>query len=120
MASMTSFDRRGFLKAASIAGAGTATAGMAAPAIAQSSPEIRWRMPVSWPKSPDTLYGGAEQFAKYVSDGTDGRFQIRPVLGDERIPALDVTEAVSDGSVEACHTAPYYASSTDPTSHLGS
>jgi len=119
MASMTSFDRRGFLKAASIAGAGTATAGMAAPAIAQSSPEIRWRMPVSWPKSLDTLYGGAEQFAKYVSDGTDGRFQIRPVLGDERIPALDVTEAVSNGSVEACHTAPYYAWSKDPTFAFG-
>ncbi|WP_410971623.1 twin-arginine translocation signal domain-containing protein, partial [Salmonella sp. SAL4437] len=50
--------RREFLKAA---GLGVAASAVAAPAIAQSMPEIKWRMPASWPKSLDTLYGGAEQ-----------------------------------------------------------
>ncbi|MGH8514812.1 MAG: twin-arginine translocation signal domain-containing protein, partial [Gammaproteobacteria bacterium] len=40
--------RREFLKAA---GLGLATSAVAAPAIAQSTPEIKWRLTASWPKS---------------------------------------------------------------------
>ena len=116
---MASVNRRRFLGAAGAIGAGSAATAIGSPAIAQSSPEITWRMPVSWPKSLDTLYGGSEQFAKYVSEATDGKFQIQPMLGDERIPALEVTEAVSTGAVEACHTAPYYMWSKDPTFAFG-
>ena len=116
---MATVNRRKFLEAAGVAGLGTAAPAVAAPAVAQSQPQLNWRMPVSWPKSLDTLYGGAEQFARYVSELTDGRFQIRPVLGDERIPALEVTEAVSTGAVEACHTAPYYMWAKDPTFAFG-
>ena len=46
--------RREFLKAA---GLGVAASAVAAPAIAQSMPEIKWRMTASWPKSLDTLWG---------------------------------------------------------------
>jgi len=49
--------RRDFLKAA---GAGMTASAVAAPAIAQSMPELRWRLTASWPKSLDTLYGAAE------------------------------------------------------------
>ena len=52
--------RRQFLKAAGI---GVAAAAIASPAIAQSMPEIKWRMTCSWPKSLDTLFGAAEQMA---------------------------------------------------------
>jgi TRAP-type mannitol/chloroaromatic compound transport system substrate-binding protein len=44
--------RREFLKAA---GVGVAASAVAAPAIAQSMPEIKWRYTASWPKSLDTL-----------------------------------------------------------------
>ncbi len=40
-------------------GVGLVGAALAAPAIAQSQPEIKWRMATSWPKSLDTIYGGA-------------------------------------------------------------
>jgi len=117
---MASVNRRRFLKAATAAGAGTAAATLAAPAIAQSAPEITWRMPTSWPKLLDTLQGGADLFARYVAEATDGKFQIRPVPGgDERIPALEVTDAVTNGLVEACHTAPYYTFAKDPTFAFG-
>ena len=53
--------RRDFIKVTGLAAAGAAT--IAAPAIAQSSPELKWRLTASWPKSLDTLYGGAEVFA---------------------------------------------------------
>ena len=53
--------RRDFIKVTGLGVAGAAA--MAAPAIAQSTPEIKWRMTTSWPKSLDTLHGAAEQMA---------------------------------------------------------
>ena len=50
-----------FLKAA---GLGAAASAIAAPAIAQSMPELKWRMTASWPKSLDTLCGGCEVMRK--------------------------------------------------------
>lgn len=66
--------RRDFLK---VSAAGAAATAVASPAIAQSSPEIKWRMTSSFPKSLDTIYDGATQFAQYVADMTDNKFQFR-------------------------------------------
>ena len=55
--------RRQFLGAAT---AGLATAAVASPAIAQSSPEVKWRLTSSFPKSLDTIYGACEVFSKAV------------------------------------------------------
>ena len=49
-----SMKRREFLK---VGAAGMAASALAAPAVAQSMPEVRWRLTASWPKSLDTLYG---------------------------------------------------------------
>jgi TRAP-type mannitol/chloroaromatic compound transport system substrate-binding protein len=116
---MAKIDRRRLLKSAGLAGAGAATASLPAPAIAQSSPQVKWRMPTSWPKSLDTLYGGAENFAKFVGEATDNRFQIQVSAAGEVVPGLQATEAVSSGTVEACHTAPYYMWNKDPTFAFG-
>jgi TRAP-type mannitol/chloroaromatic compound transport system substrate-binding protein len=104
--------RREFLKTA---GLGVAATAVAAPAIAQSSPEIKWRLTASWPKSLDTLYGACETFAKYISEATDGKFQIQVFAGGEIVPALQAADAVMNGTVEACHTATYYYIGKDPT-----
>ncbi|HYM02962.1 MAG TPA: twin-arginine translocation signal domain-containing protein, partial [Stellaceae bacterium] len=48
--------RRSFIKAG---GVGLAATAIAAPAIAQSQPELKWRMACSWPKSLDTIFGAA-------------------------------------------------------------
>ncbi|MBV9557607.1 MAG: twin-arginine translocation signal domain-containing protein, partial [Pseudolabrys sp.] len=79
--------RREFLKAA---GVGTAAAAVASPAIAQSLPELKWRMPCSWPKSLETLYGSAEQFAKAVAEATDNKFQIQVFAAGEIVPGLAI------------------------------
>ena len=48
--------RRKFLRSAGIGAAATAATGaVAAPAIAQSMPELNWRLTSSFPKSLDTL-----------------------------------------------------------------
>jgi TRAP-type mannitol/chloroaromatic compound transport system substrate-binding protein len=108
--------RRLFLKSAAL---GLAAAPIAAPAIAQSEPELKWRLTSSFPKSLDTIYGGAETFAKYVSDATDKKFQIQPFAAGELAPGLEAANVVSNGSVEMCHTASYYYWGKDPTFAFG-
>ena len=104
--------RRDFLK---VAGGGLAASAVAAPAIAQSMPEVKWRLTASWPKSLDTLYGTCESFAKYVAEATDNKFQVQVFAAGEIVPGLQVLDAVQNGTVEICHTATYYFIGKDPT-----
>jgi TRAP-type mannitol/chloroaromatic compound transport system substrate-binding protein len=104
--------RRDFLKT-SVTGA--AVAAVASPAIAQSAPEVKWRMTSSFPKSLDTIYGGAEYFAKQVAELTDNKFQIQVFAAGEVAPALQALDATSNNTVEMCHTVSYYYVGKDPT-----
>ena len=104
--------RRQFL---GVAGAGLAASAIAAPAIAQSSPEIKWRLTSSFPKSLDTIYGACEVFAKTVAEATDNKFQIQTFAAGEIVPGLQAADAVGNGTVEMCHTASYYYVGKDPT-----
>ncbi len=108
--------RRDFITSA---GLGVAGAAVAAPAIAQSMPEIKWRMtssfrsrstrstarpkcsPRLWPKRPTT----------------NSRFRSLPRA--KIVPALQAADAVSNGTVEMCHTASYYYVGKDPTFAFG-
>jgi TRAP-type mannitol/chloroaromatic compound transport system substrate-binding protein len=113
-------ERRKFLRTAGIGAAATATtAALAAPAIAQSAPELNWRITSSFPKSLDTLYGGCELLAKIVAEATDNKFQIRTFAAGEIVPGLQVVDAVQNGTVEMGHTASYYFFGKDPTFALG-
>jgi TRAP-type mannitol/chloroaromatic compound transport system substrate-binding protein len=108
--------RRQFIKTA---GVGLAATAVAAPAIAQSMPTLKWRMTTSWPKSLDTLYGGAELMCKAVAEATDGQFQIQTFAGGEIVPGLQVLDAVQNGTVECGHTGSYYYFGKDPTFAFG-
>jgi TRAP-type mannitol/chloroaromatic compound transport system substrate-binding protein len=108
--------RRQFLKAA---GLGAAASAVAAPAIAQSAPELKWRLTASWPKSLDTLFGGADIFAKAVAEATDNKFQIQTFAAGEIVPPLQALDAASNGTVEIAHTASYYYFGKDPTFGIG-
>jgi TRAP-type mannitol/chloroaromatic compound transport system substrate-binding protein len=108
--------RRTFLKSAAL---GLAAVPVAAPAIAQTAPETKWRMTSSFPKSLDTIYGGAETFSKYVADATDQKFQIQVFAAGELAPGLEAMNVVSNGSIECCHTASYYYWGKDPTFAFG-
>jgi TRAP-type mannitol/chloroaromatic compound transport system substrate-binding protein len=108
--------RREFLKAA---GAGLTVSAVAAPAIAQSMPELKWRLTASWPKSLDTLYGGCEYFAKRIAEITDNRFQIQVFAAGEIVPGLQVLDAVQNATVEMGNTALYYYWGKDPAFTFG-
>ena len=106
------FKRRQFLKAAGI---GVAATAIAKPAIAQTNPAIKWRLTSSFPKSLDTLYGAMDTIAKFVAESTDNQFQMQTFAAGEIVPGLNAMDAVSSGTVEACHTAAYYYFGKDPT-----
>jgi TRAP-type mannitol/chloroaromatic compound transport system substrate-binding protein len=110
--------RRTFIATAGLGGAAAATT-IAAPAIAQSTPNVKWRLTSSFPKSLDTIYGAAEDLSKYVAAMTDNKFQIQVFAAGEIVPGLQALDAVQEGSVEACHTASYYYVGKDPTFAFG-
>jgi TRAP-type mannitol/chloroaromatic compound transport system substrate-binding protein len=104
--------RRDFLK---VAGPGLAASAVAAPALAQSMPEVKWRLAASWPKSLDTLYGACEQVSKRVAESTDNKFQIQVFAAGEIVPGLQVLDAVQNQTVEIGHTGGYYYWGKDPS-----
>ena len=87
----------------------------AAPALASGSPEIKWRLTSGFPRSLDTIYGASELFVKYVSEATDGKFQIQPFAAGEIVPTPQAIDAVANNTVEMAHTASYYYVGKDPT-----
>src|SRR5262245_48232973 len=109
--------RRDFIKVTGLGAAGAAT--IAAPAIAQSMPGLKWRMTASWPKSLDTIYGGADVMCKAVAEATDNNFQIQLFAAGEIVPGLQVLDAVQNGTVEMGHTSSYYYFGKDPTFTFG-
>ncbi|MFT4193921.1 TRAP transporter substrate-binding protein [Ottowia sp.] len=100
--------RRSLLTAAAAATA------VATPAIAQSQPTIRWRMPSSFPKSLDTVFGGAVAISNIVKNLTDGRFTITPFAAGELMPPLSILDGVQNRTVECGHTAGFYYVGKEP------
>jgi TRAP-type mannitol/chloroaromatic compound transport system substrate-binding protein len=108
--------RRKFLRTASVGGGAAVVAStVAAPAIAQSMPELKWRLASSFPKSLDTLYGAGENFGKFIGEMTDNKFQVRVFASGEIVPGLQVLDAVQNGTVEMGHSAGTYYVGKDPT-----
>jgi TRAP-type mannitol/chloroaromatic compound transport system substrate-binding protein len=101
--------RRQFFGAATAVAAST----LAMPALAQSNPKVSWRLASSFPASLDTIYGGAETMAKYVSEATDGNFTIDVFAAGELAPPLEVVDPVSQGSIDMAHTVGYYFAGKD-------
>jgi len=110
-------ERRSFVRQAGLAG--VLAAGVA-PAIAQAQTNVRWRLASSFPKSLDTIYGGAEVFAKAVKAMSGGKFEISVHSGGELMPPFGVVDGVQNGTVEMCHTVPYYFYGKNPAFALGS
>jgi TRAP-type mannitol/chloroaromatic compound transport system substrate-binding protein len=110
-------ERRKFIKNAGMAGILAAGVG---PAIAADLPAIKWRLTSAFPKSLDTIFGGADVLSKRVKEITGGKFQIQVFAGGELVPggpaALD---AVTAGTVECCHTCSYYSFGKEPTFAIG-
>jgi len=108
-------DRRSLIKQAGIAG--VLAAGVAPAVHAQAA--IRWRLASSFPKALDTIFGAADTFAQKVNEMSGGKFTISVHAAGELMPAFGVVDGVQNGTVECCHTAPYYFFGKDETFALG-
>lgn len=97
--------RRNFLNGLALGGAATA---LASPAIAQSSPDIKWRLTSVVPKTLPAHWGSLELFARIVSEATDGKFQIQLFSVGEIVDANGSFDAVRNNTVEVAHTALHY------------
>src|ERR1700755_7266 len=95
--------------------AGAAAALLAAPALAQSRPTVKWRMATSFPKNLDILYGATTKVAQRVAELTDNNFQIATFAAGEIVPPLQVLDAVQNATVECGYTPRFFYVGKDPT-----
>ena len=117
----TNLNRRGFLTKGAIAGAAAAAStALAAPAIAQELPTLRWRLASGFPNNLDTIYGGARVMADALYAMTEGRFQIQVFQAGELVPGPQALDAVQSNTVEIAHTCGYYFTGKNPTFAIGS
>jgi TRAP-type mannitol/chloroaromatic compound transport system substrate-binding protein len=104
--------RRDFLKKAAV---GVAASSVFGNVYVHAQQRVRWRCATSWPRSLDTIFGGAEDVAERVKAMTNGAFEIQPFPAGELAPALGILDAVQQGSVECGHTASYYYVGKNPS-----
>ncbi|MEZ4887755.1 MAG: TRAP transporter substrate-binding protein [Chitinophagales bacterium] len=74
----------------------------------QSGKKYKWKMVTTWPPNFPILGEGAEMFAEWVEQMSNGRLSIKVYGGGELVPALEAFDAVSSGTVEMSSGAAYY------------
>ncbi|MDO9427372.1 MAG: ABC transporter substrate-binding protein [Methylobacterium sp.] len=110
-----SLPRRALPRRALLAAGLGGAAAVAAPALAQTAPELRWRLACAYPKTLDILFGGAETLARLVAEATDGRFQIAVQAPGEPVPGSGVLDAVAARTVEMGYASATQGLAKDPT-----
>ena len=99
--------RRHFLKAAATGSVALAAASsLAKPAISQGA--MQWRMQTTWPKNFPGLGTGANKLAELIGAMSGGRLTVEVFGAGEIVPAFETMDAVSSGTIEMGHGAPYY------------
>ena len=104
--------RRQFLTGLGVAVTG---AGLAAPALADPSPDVQWRVTSSFQPQLDLIYGGAETLSRVLADLTDGHFKLHVAPAGEIAPAVEALDAVADGRAECAHTSLAYDWNKNPS-----
>jgi TRAP-type mannitol/chloroaromatic compound transport system substrate-binding protein len=92
---------------------GTQTSPADAPAV-HTGQKVRWRMASSFPRSLDTIFGAADVLSQRIKAMTGGNFDIRVYPAGEIVPALQVMDAVQQGTVQVGQTASYYYKGKNP------
>ncbi|WP_119165826.1 TRAP transporter substrate-binding protein [Algihabitans albus] len=100
--------RRTFLTTAGAAATGaTATAGLAAPALAQSAPR-KLTMVTAWPANAPGVGVNANRFAERLRRLSGGRLEIDFFAAGELVPPFEAFDAVREGTADLAHATPYY------------
>jgi len=100
-----------------IAGLAAAPATLAAPPV-HAETRIRWRMATSWPKNLPGPGIAAAHIARRVGELSGGRFEIQLFGAGEIVPALQVLDAVGNGTVEMGHSAAFFWQGKNPAANF--
>ncbi|MFT5236033.1 MAG: TRAP-type mannitol/chloroaromatic compound transport system substrate-binding protein, partial [Shewanella sp.] len=79
---------------------------------------IEWKLVTSWPKNFPGLGMAPERFAKLVDEMSAGRLKIKVYGAGELMPAFEVFDAVSQGTVQMGHSAAYYWKGKTPAAQF--
>lgn len=79
-----------------------------------SDERFEWKMYTTWPKNFPGLGTGAQYLADTIGKLSGGRLTVKLYGASERVPALEVFDAVSRGSAEMGHGAAYYWKGKSP------
>ncbi|MEM7677398.1 MAG: ABC transporter substrate-binding protein, partial [Myxococcota bacterium] len=69
---------------------------------------FKWKMVTTWPKNYPVLGTSPERFVLLVDRMSNGRLKIKVYGAGEIVPALEVFDAVSRGTVQMGHGVAYY------------
>lgn len=85
---------------------------------AAAAADVTWRVPTSVPQGSPFYVNFLERFAANVDTITSGRVEIQPFGAGVLVPALQVYQAVSDGTVDAGHSTPSYLVNQNPVNAI--
>ncbi len=77
-----------------------------------------WRMVTSWPPNFPGFGASANRLARRIGELSDGRIDIEVFAAGELIPAFEVLDAVSRGTMQMGHSSPTYWRGTLPAAPL--
>jgi TRAP-type mannitol/chloroaromatic compound transport system substrate-binding protein len=78
------------------------------PDAGQPRETFEWNLVTSWPPGLPGLGVGVENLAERIEKASNGRLKIKIFAGGELVPALEVLDAVSRGTVQMGHDSAYY------------
>ena len=73
-----------------------------------SQQSFKWKLVTAWPKNYPGLGTAPENFANRVKAMSNGRLQIKVFGAGQLVPALEVFDAVSQGTAQIGHSGAYY------------
>ncbi|MGI9263537.1 MAG: TRAP transporter substrate-binding protein, partial [Gammaproteobacteria bacterium] len=101
--------RRDFLAGAAAAGLTACSREADGPATVVGAEErFEWKMVTTWPKNFPGLGTGAANLARMIGEASGGRLTVRVFGAGELVPAFEMFDAVSRGTADIGHGAPYY------------
>lgn len=77
-----------------------------------------WKLVTSWPKNFPGLGTAPERFSEMVEEMSAGRLKIKVYGAGELVPALQVFDAVSQGTAEMGHSGAYYWKGKSPAAQF--
>jgi len=99
--------RRGFLKKAAVAGVAGIAATAGFPSVIKAAGPITMRWQSTWPTK-DIFHEYALDFAKKVNDMTGGDLKIEVLPAGSVVPAFNLLDAVSKGTLDGGHGVQVY------------